>query len=145
MIFDTLANVDTYKELPVYKALKFFAQNDFSNAAPGRYELDGEDYYMVSEYETKAKTLSEAHRNYIDIQIILSGEEYIGVAPLSEEMEVAEANPEKDCWLYDCAVDRVAMKAGSFMVLYPQDVHMPGDMMNQPCAVKKIIGKIKVK
>jgi YhcH/YjgK/YiaL family protein len=145
MIFDSLKNVDTYKGLPVYDALKFFAENDLSEATPGRYELEGEDYYFINEYETNAKTRSEAHKDFIDIQIMLKGEEYIGVAPLTEDMEVVDCADGKDCWFYDCPVDRVAMKPGYFMVLYPQDVHMPGDMMNAPTACKKIVGKIKVK
>lgn len=145
MIFDSLKNIDSYKGLSIYPALQFFASQDFSSVAAGRHELDGDDFYVVNEYESSAKTLSEAHRDYIDIQIMVEGEEYIGVAPLTEDLVAVEANAEKDYWLYDCDVDRVAMKPGYFMVLYPQDVHMPGDMKDQPMACKKIVGKIKVR
>ena len=145
MIFDSIKNLDSYKGLSIYPALKFFAEQDFSGAAAGRYELEGEDFYLINEYETSAKTLSEAHKDYIDIQMMLEGEEYIGVALLSEDMVPAESHPESDYWLYDCKVDRVAMKPGYFMVLYPQDVHMPSDMKEKPMACRKVVGKIKVK
>ncbi len=145
MIFDSLKNIDSYKGLSVYPALQFFASQDFSALTAGRHELDGEDFYVVNEYESSAKTLSEAHRDYIDIQIMVEGEEYIGVAPLTEDMVAVDCKEGKDCWFYDCDVDRVAMKPGYFMVLYPQDVHMPGDMKDQPVACKKIVGKIKVR
>ena len=145
MIFDSLKNVNTYKGLPIYEALTFFAENDLSAAATGKYELTGEDYYVVNEYETSAKSRSEAHKDYIDIQILLKGEEHIGVAPLTEDMEAVDCADGKDCWFYDCPVDRIVMKPGYFMVLYPQDVHLPGAMIDQPVACKKIVGKIKVK
>ncbi len=145
MIFDSLKNIDSYKGLSIYPALQFFASQDFSSVAAGRYALDGEDYYVVNEYTTSAKTRSEAHKDYIDIQILLEGEECIGVAPLTEDMVVADAKEDSDCWFYDCDVDRVAMKPGYFMVLYPQDVHLPGDMRKEPAACRKIVGKIKVR
>lgn len=145
MIFDSLKKIDAYKGLAIYPALRFFAENDLTDAAPGRYELEGGDFYNISEYETSAKTRSEAHRDYIDIQILLKGEEYIGVAPLTDDMQPVKAAPDKDYWLYECEVDRIAMKPGCFMVLYPQDVHLPGDMKDQPTACKKIVGKIRVR
>ncbi len=145
MIYDSLKNIEAYKGLAVYPALKFFAENDLTNAAPGKHALEGDDYYVVNEYETSAKTRSEAHKDYIDIQMLLAGEEYIGVTPLTEDMVAVEAAPDKDYWLYECEVDRITMKPGMFMVLYPQDVHLPGDMKNKPTACKKIVGKIKVK
>ena len=145
MIFDSLKNIDTYKGLSIYPALQFFASQDFSTATTGRHELNGDDFYMINEYESSAKALSEAHKDYIDIQILLEGEEYIGVAPLTEDMVAVEAHAESDYWLYDCDVARVAMKPGYFMALYPQDVHMPGDIKDAPMAIRKIVGKIKVK
>ncbi len=145
MIYDSLKNIEAYKGLAVYPALKFFAENDLTNAAPGKYALEGEDFYSVSEYETKAKTRSEAHKDYIDIQMLLAGEEYIGVAPLTEDMVPVDSKDGGDCWFYDCPVDRITMKPGMFMVLYPQDVHLPGDMKDQPTACKKIVAKIKVR
>ena len=145
MIFDSLKNIDSYKGLSIYPALQYFATQDFSAVTAGRHELDGENFYMLNEYRSEAKTLSEAHRDYIDIQILLEGEEYIGVAPLTDDMVAVEANEEKDYRLYDCEVARIAMKPGYFMVLYPQDVHMPGDAMEQPVACRKIVGKIKVR
>ena len=145
MIFDHLKNVESYRGLSVYPALKFFAEQDLSAVTAGRHELDGEDYYVVNEYVTSAKTRSEAHKDYIDIQILLEGEEYIGVAPLTEDMVAVDSKEGKDCWFYDCDVDRITMKPGYFMVLYPQDVHLPGDMKDQPVACKKIVGKIKVR
>ena len=77
MIFDTLKNVDNYKGLGrVYDALKFLSETDFSKIELGRYELDGDNiFYMVQSYDTDPdKTISEAHKKYIDIQFMGEGE-----------------------------------------------------------------------
>ena len=88
MIFDTLENIKNYEGLGrVYTALEFLAKTDFSQMELGRYELDGGNIlYMVQTYETDPdKTISEAHKKYIDIQFMVDGEEIIGVAPISCE------------------------------------------------------------
>ena len=82
MIFDTLDNIKNYEGLGrVYTALQFLAETDFSKVELGRYELQGDDiFYMVQQYETDPdKTISEAHKKYIDIQFMVDGEEIIGV------------------------------------------------------------------
>jgi hypothetical protein len=85
MIFDTLKNIDNYKGLGrVYTALEFLAKTDFNTMELGRYELDGDNiFYMVQSYDTDPeKTISEAHKKYIDIQFMVKGEELIGVAQM---------------------------------------------------------------
>lgn len=148
MIFDTLTNVDNYKGLGrVYTALRFLAETDFTKIDLGRYELDGDNiFYMVQSYDTDpTKTVSEAHKKYIDIQCMLSGEELIGVAPISAEKKLTEAKPENDVWFYECATEPLTLFAGSFMVLYPNDLHCPGvATKGSSISCRKVVVKVKV-
>ena len=144
MIFDSLKHIDNYQGLGnVYEALKFLAQTDFSATALGKYELNEDIYYMVQEYDTAPKTVSEAHEKYIDIQLILSGEEVIGVAPIECDKQLVDAKPEKDVWHYTCDTQPMTLHAGEFMVLYPSDIHMPGATLGDPVAVRKVVVKVK--
>ncbi len=144
MIFDNLKHVDNYKGLgDVYTALKFLTETDFSGIEVGKYTLNDNIYYMVQEYETKPKTISEAHEKYIDIQLIVSGEEVIGIAPIECEKTLVEAKPEKDVWKYECQTQPVILRNGDFMVLYPSDIHMPGATLNQSVKCKKVVVKVK--
>ena len=144
MIFDSLKHIDNYKGLgDVYDALKFLAQTDFSEAELGRYALSGDNYYMVQEYDTKQKTVSEAHEKYIDIQLLVSGEEVIAVAPIECDKELVDAKPEKDVWHYTCETQPMTLRAGDFMVLYPSDIHMPGATLGDPVACRKVVVKVK--
>ena len=148
MIFDTLKNVDNYEGLGrVYTALKFLSETDFNKIDLGRYELDGDNiFYMVQSYDTDPdKTISEAHRKYIDIQYMVEGEEIIGVADISCDKELTEAKEENDVWFYDCKTEPLTLSAGKYMVLYPNDLHCPGVATNGTALTcRKVVVKVKV-
>ena len=148
MIFDTLKNVANYEGLGrVYTALKFLSETDFSKIDLGRYELDGDNiFYMVQSYDTDPdKTISEAHRKYIDIQYMVEGEEIIGVADISSDKELTEAKEENDVWFYNCKTEPLVLSAGKYMVLYPNDLHCPGVATNGTALTcRKVVVKVKV-
>ena len=117
-------------------------------AAVGKYELENGAYVSVQEYTTKARAEAkyEAHKKFIDIQLILSGKELIAVTPI-EKMEIKdEYNETKDVMFFqhnDECTDYV-LEAGDFLILYPQDVHMPGVCVNEKSPVRKIVVKVPV-
>ncbi len=144
MIFNSLKHIDNYKGLgDVYEALKFLAETDFSQVEVGKYVLSDSIYYMVQEYETAPKTVSEVHEKYIDIQCLLAGREVIGVAPIECEKVLVEAKPEKDVWKYTCQTQPMWLEAGDFMVLYPSDIHMPGATLGESGKCRKVVVKVK--
>ena len=88
--------------------------------------------------------LSEAHRNYLDLQYIVKGEETVGWAPL-ETLEVAkEYDPEKDISMHTGHVDFVRVQAGYCYVVFPEDGHMPGVHLDEPHDFVKLVIKLKV-
>jgi YhcH/YjgK/YiaL family protein len=77
----------------------YINSTNFSGIKPGRYEIeDGNIFVLVNEYETKnAKDCKlEAHRKFIDIQYICSGEEQTGVALLKNQIHVEEYDETMD-------------------------------------------------
>ena len=147
MIFDTLENIKNYEGTGnVYTALKFLSETDFTKMELGRYELSGDDiFYMVQRYETDPdKTISEAHKKYIDIQFMVNGEEIIGVAPMCCDKTETEAKPENDVWFYECKTEPLTLIENSFMVLYPNDLHCPGVAVDKPLSCLKVVVKVKV-
>ncbi|MHC4951330.1 MAG: NanQ anomerase/TabA/YiaL family protein, partial [Planctomycetota bacterium] len=87
MILDQLDSALMYTGLGerIAVGLALLNEDSVRNAAPGKYEVDGENlFYIVDEYETKPieKGRLEIHRKYLDIQYIVRGEECIGYAPL---------------------------------------------------------------
>ena len=78
--------------------------------------------------------------------MILSGKELIAVSPIEKMTISDEYNEEKDFMLFhhnDECTDYV-LEAGEFLILYPQDVHMPGVCVNEKSPVRKIVVKVPV-
>ena len=125
-----------------------FIVNKADGVAVGKYELESGAYVSVQEYTTKARSEAkyEAHKKFIDIQLILSGRELIAVTPI-EKMEIKdEYNETKDVMFFhhnDECTDYV-LETGDFLILYPQDVHMPGVCVNERSLVRKIVVKVPV-
>lgn len=148
MIFDTLDNYAFYKGLPhnLFAAFQFLAGTDLNKLPVGRVEVDGDRLYaLVQEYETKPveQGIWEAHRNYIDVQYMVSGCERMGFAHLST-MRLGEYVPEKDFQPLSGTGNTVDVFAGAFVVFFPQDGHMPGLCVDIPQKVKKVVLKVKL-
>jgi YhcH/YjgK/YiaL family protein len=100
---------------------------------------------MSQEYNSKLPEQGkwEAHRRYIDLQYITVGTERIGYAHLSR-LAQGDYNLEKDFLALTGTGDFVTLSAGDFMLLFPEDAHMPGMAVDAPIPVKKVVVKIAV-
>ena len=130
MIYDLLTHIDQYEGIHrgVMQGLRFLQKTDFSALADGRYELDGDNVFAnVMSYETHERNdTPESHREYIDIQYVIDGEELIAVAPLEDMTGVAEAHPERDIWLNIGPAEPLTLGRGRFIAVWPGDALAPG-------------------
>jgi YhcH/YjgK/YiaL family protein len=147
MVVDQLSNASFYFGLGerLARGLRFL-QAAGATTAPGRYPIDGELLFaLFQEYNTKPREngLWEAHRKYIDIQYVAQGFELMGYANLAQMRTEA----------YDEARDFVPvfgdglfvpMPAGTFVIMTPQDAHMPQMAHAAPQPVRKIVIKVAV-
>ncbi|MGV8981265.1 YhcH/YjgK/YiaL family protein [Clostridium sp.] len=147
MVIDKLSNAKQYYGLSarIEKALKYLQNTDLENIKIGKYEIDGKNIFaIVSEYE--AKNLDEgkweAHREYLDIQYVVSGKEKIGYAGINEMKMIGEYNEAKDVLFLAGEGDLLLVSEGTFAIFAPQDAHMPGIKVNNGQHVKKVVVKI---
>jgi YhcH/YjgK/YiaL family protein len=149
MIFDKINNFEQYHCMH-----KHFAEvSRFIEAAPhtersdGKYEINDQGAYAVIEtYETMdvSDCFIECHRKYIDVQVVFEGIEQVGVCHRSS-CEALPYDEEKDFQKLEGDVDLVALGAGSFMIFYPDDAHMPRIRYEGAAGrVKKAVFKIPV-
>lgn len=148
MIIDRLSNAHLYLSLSpnVRRAFEYLQKTDLAYLPVGIFEMDGKDLYVNSqEYNTKlpAQGKWEAHRRYIDLQYVISGTERIGYAHLSR-LALGYYNAEKDVLSLMGSGDYVTLTAGDFMLLFPEDAHMPGMAIDGPVSVKKAVVKIAI-
>ena len=148
MIIDRIGNAHLYYTVNAKfkRAFDYIHQIDADTIPAGKYEIDGENMYaLVQQYNTKLKEqgLWEAHRRYIDLQYIVQGAEGIGYANLSHLTQGAY-DPGKDFLPLHGDGDLFTLHSGSFVLLLPEDAHMPGMAIGSPAPVKKIVIKIAV-
>lgn len=148
MIIDRIENASLYHSLHprVKQAFDYINQIDIHAIAVGRHEVDGAFLYaLVQEYTTKRQGEGkwEAHRRYIDLQYVVEGAEGMGYANF-HHLKQGEYIPEKDFLPLFGDADQVTLRSGCFVLLFPEDAHMPGMELGEPTRVRKIVLKIAV-
>lgn len=127
-------------------AANYLAGVDTTDLPTGRTDLSEEVYVTVSRYTTKnpEDALYESHREYIDLQYIVSGSEYIGITRSSELPIAVPYDSQKDIAFYRTGPgeERLA-EAGRLFVFFPRDKHRPCIKSLRHTTVKKIVIKIK--
>lgn len=151
MIFDHISNIAIYRGISQDIALGLdFLKRMKPDTAVGVYQINQQVKAIVSEYETKLENEHgyEAHKKYIDIQYLLSGEEQIACLPIERLKEVKPYNEENDAAFYVSAPSLqpsyFSLLPGCFAIFYPQDGHMPCLCVNEAKVVKKVVVKVEI-
>jgi biofilm protein TabA len=128
------------------KAFAYLKNTDLKNLTTGRREIDGDNVYAsVTEAPTKDydKTAFESHRKYIDLQLVITGEENMAKAPLSSVAVSKPYNEATDLANYTGEGKIYTVPAGTFMLFFPTEAHRPNITPGGNKVVKKIVIKIK--
>lgn len=148
MIFGNISHIEEcgFGSLPLQECFDYAAQHDLRTLPAGIHEIDGKRMYVnIVEYTTTSpeKRFWEAHREYLDIHILLDGEEQIDLA-FTECMKQGEYVPEDDFLPMEGGKNGcVVLRRGDFLVCYPHDAHRTGVIADQPSMVKKAVFKLK--
>lgn len=129
--------------------LALLADERVRGSAPGRYEVEDDWIYYISDtYMSRpaAQSHLESHRKFLDIQYIVSGREWIGYCPVEGLTVDRPYEVDKDVEFYKPVepISRILMNAGTFAIFFPHDAHMPGQMVERPEQVKKVVVKIRL-
>lgn len=138
---------DFFKNIDDKIAVCMQKAKDFDeNTACGRYELTDDIYVNVMTYQPKpmSEMSIETHCRYADIQLILSGQEYMGYAPLDTLTPINEYDSAKDIRFWKGDVALLPMRKGEWALFMPDEPHAPSLSMNGG-TVKKAVFKIKYK
>ena len=149
MIFGNIKNLKEYDFLS--KAIKecfTYAQaHDLKSYAKGSHEIDGERLFVnIVEYTTTTaeERFWEAHKNYLDLHLMLDGTEQIELNFI-DNMELKEFVPNDDFLPMEGPKNSsVVLTSGDFLICYPADAHRTAVAVNQPESIKKAIFKIKI-
>lgn len=144
MIYDHKRNIATYAGIDprIAKGLALLETEDFASMELGRYEVDGDKlFYLVQAYDSKVyEGVGEAHKRYVDIQYLISGREKIMIGQMEEDSELVSERG--DVYFYKMGEEYITLTEGQFAVLWPQDLHGPGMMVESPEACRKVVIKV---
>lgn len=146
MILDTLNNVHNYVSLhPQFASVfNYLLHTDLAEMPDGKQQLNGTDVYIdLATLQGRQHAPLEAHRQYIDIQLPLSGTESIGWKPLDAcQCPTAPYDAARDIVFFDDAYDTVIpVGCGQFVVFFPNDAHAPAMTDG---TLRKLVVKIRI-
>lgn len=148
MILSTLQDCGRFEVLhPLFKkAFDYVKSHNLLDAPLGRIEVEGDALFINNsnpECVKPEKQVLEVHRKYIDIHVLLEGEETVGWKPLSDcRNEIKSYNEDEDCALYDeQAATYFKMQPGQILIVWPEDAHAP---VIGEGKIRKLIIKVKI-
>ena len=116
--------------------------------ATERIELAGGSFALEQVYVPRLRPegFFESHRKYIDVQVIVAGEELMEVKDISQLVVSEQYAPERDFIKYADAADTsvLKMRAGDVAVFFPEDGHMPSLRWRNADLVRKTVVKVPV-
>lgn len=117
----------------------------------GKHDIAEGTFVMINEYETVAAETKqfEAHQNYIDIQMMITGREMAHWAPLDTLLPHTPYDEERDYGLHIPAqessdIQAIHLHGNICAVYYPTDGHRPGLNWEAPAHIKKAVVKVPV-
>ena len=133
----------------VNEAIDYLSGLEVSEKDAGKkVVLNDNFFYSIQSYETRPadQCKLESHRKYIDIQIMVEGEESMEVVDISKLSIKEEYDEEKDVmfWRIPKRMSKSTLRAGDYIVLYPEDAHRGAASIKESSHVLKIVGKVAV-
>jgi YhcH/YjgK/YiaL family protein len=146
MIYDSLSNFPKYSS--VHRLFPCVAEyinsHNLHDLSIGEHQISDGIKAIVDEYQTKeiSESAIECHRKYIDIQVIISGKEYMGTCRKEDCVE-KEYSEKDDCQELKGEAALIKFEQNYFMIFFPEDGHMPGiKYKDTNRKVKKVVFKI---
>lgn len=152
MLFGHISDLALMPEMnPVLRnAIEKALALDPACLAPGSYKIDGETLFMnVMTFETQPREQkrAELHQRYIDIQILLSGEEIIDFGIQGSAQDATSYNEEDDYQLTDTIThcQTLSLTPNMFAIFMPYEPHKPGISAKKGAnTLKKVVVKLDV-
>lgn len=147
MITDDLKNIYKYSEIS--KDIVEFLENLTPDTVQGQYKINKNVFANVDVYETKPVECCkfEAHEKYIDIQMLLEGNEQLDYI-CTKGLKISEQYDEsRDVMFFENPVkkpDTLQLVPFKFALIYPHEAHRPQMLSGKSQTVKKVVVKILV-
>lgn len=136
-----------YLPAPLRAAIEYVKRNITPDTPLGKHDIDGNSVFvLVSNDSTEAREerRAEYHAKYLDIQIVLAGEEGMTFSNLPAGAPDTDWLQDKDIAFLSAGEQekQLVLQAGDFVVFFPGEVHKPLCAVGAPARVRKAVVKI---
>ncbi len=146
MIIDCIDNIMKYEPLLPNLRKGMEAIHSLDELKEGRYEFDG-GYFMVQKGITRPilEGTFEAHKKYIDVQILVEGSEEVAWEDILKLETVIPYDAQKDAQRLTGEREHVIkITKGMFYAAFPRDGHQPVAHTNKEQSFTKIVLKLPI-
>jgi len=127
-----------------YQRLLHYADNTCE-----KIPLDHRNFALEQAYRTKERSncFFESHRNYIDVQLIVEGEEIMEVVDTRSLHVTIPYDAKSDLTVYadtSLPTSSLLLRKGDLAIFFPEDAHMPCIQTHGSASVVKTVVKVSV-
>jgi YhcH/YjgK/YiaL family protein len=132
------------------EAFAFLKTHDLASMKPGTYVIDSNNVVAtISELTPKQRDEVnwEGHRNFNDLQYIITGKAVMGVAQITDPKTTVKTPYDSKGDVEVFSVDNPAYydaEPGTFFIFSPKDIHRPAFRAAGYDTIKKIVIKVRV-
>ncbi|ENT2950734.1 YhcH/YjgK/YiaL family protein [Klebsiella sp. 141198] len=147
MIIGNIHHLQSWLPDALRQAIEHVKAHVSASTPLGKHDIDGNNlFYLISEDSTEpqAERRAEFHARYLDIQIVLRGQEGMTFSTLPAGEPQTDWLADKDiAFLGEGAQEKtVILNEGDFVVFYPGEVHKPLCAVGAPAKVRKAVVKV---
>lgn len=152
MLLGDLSRADYAKSLPpVFARLCAKLKDlDLANLPLGWQDLEPNIRMNVMEFETSEAVgkQAEMHRKFIDIQLLIAGEEMIEYGLAQPNLALYDDYREEEDYQLTPQIEdknEVVLKPNMFAIFLPYEPHKPGNCVNHnPKSLRKLVVKVPI-
>ena len=147
MIVDSISNSHKYTSLHKDFEKVFSFLKELKEDATGTTVLEEGNVWAnvieVREMSQSAKVF-EAHRNFLDIHYILTGDERFGYANIDRLKTKQAYNDVDDYELLEGETTAISIKKGDFVITFPEDAHIPDFEKTNDDKLVRVVVKVRI-
>jgi len=145
---DVMTIIEDYSKEVFAFISEMLCKNDYTDIKEGRIDFTDGSYANIACYQTNGRFEKkyESHSKYIDIHMLLIGQEIIEIASERNLEKYIEYNSKSDVAFFynDYKGKQVMLHSKKLQIIYPQQGHISGISVMSPEIVKKIVFKIPI-
>lgn len=147
MIIGNIHSLQSWLPEELRQAIEHVKQHITAQTPVGKHDIDGNRLFMLVSDDTTqpiGERKAEFHRRYLDIQIVMRGQESMTFSTLPAGKPDTDWLEDKDiAFLPEGAQEKtVVLSEGDFVVFYPGEVHKPLCAVGEPAGVRKVVVKL---